>query len=280
MREYITPERIANQIRLRRSNFSGVFIIVEGSSDKLIYERLVSIEKCEFSIAFNKDNAINALGILDQDNFKGVLAIVDADFSVLEGSVHNSSNLFVTDDHDLEMMLIKSPALEKVLRELGSEDKIFNFGKDVRKTLVESGKIIGYLRWASLKHNLNLKFEDLSFSKFIEQKSLSINTLTLIQVIKNHSQKPALVDKEVEKLLNALQNPNHDLWHVCCGHDLICILSIALCKTLGSCNTNDVKPEVLEREFRLAYEESYFFNTQLYTLIQNWQNNHPYQILN
>lgn len=279
MREYITPERIANQIRLRRSNFSGAFIIVEGRSDNLVYERLVSQNKCEFSIALNKDNAIKALDILDQDNFKGVLAIVDADFSILEGYIHTSSNLLITDDHDLEMMLIKSPALEKLLREIGSEEKILKFGKDVRKALVESGKIIGYLRWTSLKHNLNLKFEELTFSKFIEQKSLSINTLTLIQVVKNHSQKPALVDKEVEKLLNALQNPNHNLWHVCCGHDLICILSIGLCKTLGSCNTNDVKPEVLERELRLAYEESYFRSTQLYTSIQNWEkNNSPYQI--
>lgn len=279
MREYITPERIANQIRLRRSNFLGTFIIVEGRSDKLVYERLFCTEKCEFSIASNKDNVINALNILDQDNFKGVLAIVYADFTILEGSVHISSNLLITDDHDLEIMLIKSPALDKLLREIGSEEKILKFGKDARKALVECGKIIGYLRWTSLKHNLNLKFEELTFSKFIEQKSLTINTLTLIQVVKNHSQKPALVDKEVEKLLNALQNPNHDLWHVCCGHDLICILSIGLCKTLGSCNTNDVKPEVLERELRLAYEESYFRSTQLYISIQNWEkNNSPYQI--
>lgn len=58
MREYITPERIANQIRLRRSNFSGAFIIVEGRSDNLVYERLVSQNKCEFSIALNNREAI------------------------------------------------------------------------------------------------------------------------------------------------------------------------------------------------------------------------------
>lgn len=31
MREFITPEFIDNQIRMRRSAYSGTFIIVEGS---------------------------------------------------------------------------------------------------------------------------------------------------------------------------------------------------------------------------------------------------------
>lgn len=141
MREYITPERIANQIRLRRSNFSGAFIIVEGRSDNLVYERLVSQHKCEFSIALNKDNAINALDILDKDNFTGVLAIVDADFSILEGSIHTSSNLLITDDHDLEMMLIKSPALEKLLCEVGSDEKILKFAQMFAKRLSKVEKL-------------------------------------------------------------------------------------------------------------------------------------------
>jgi Protein of unknown function (DUF4435) len=140
-------------------------MIVEGRTDKLFYEHLVDDNKCEFTIAINKDKAIKSLEILEQDNFVGVLAIVDADFAILKASLPNSENLMVTDDHDLETMLIKSPALEKVLRELGSEEKITNFGKDVRKTLIDIGKTIGYLRWVSLKHSLSLKFEDLTFSK-------------------------------------------------------------------------------------------------------------------
>ncbi|MEQ8536026.1 MAG: hypothetical protein RIB93_00960 [Coleofasciculus sp. D1-CHI-01] len=48
----------------------------------------------------------------------------------------------------------------------------------------------------------------------------------------------------------------------------------------GSWNTNEVKPDTLERELRLAYEESYFRSTQLYQSIQQWEvKNKPYQLL-
>lgn len=280
MRDAITPDRIANQIRMRRSAYSGTFLIVEGRSDKLLYERFINDTQCEFSIACSKDNAIDALDILEKDDFAGVLAIVDADFWVLEKSVPNKSNLFITDCHDVEMMLINSPALEKILRELGSEEKINNFGKNIRKTLVENCKIIGYLRWVSLKYCLNLKFEDLNFNKFIDQKTLVVDIDKLIKAVKDHSQKLALVDKQIKEWLNLLIDEKHDPFQVCCGHDLICILSIGLCKALGSCNYNEVKLEVLERELRLAYEHSYFCSTQLYVSIQNWEkNNQPYQVL-
>jgi hypothetical protein len=283
MREFITPEFIANQIRMRRSAYSGTFIIVEGSTDTRVYERCLDNKKCNFEIANNKDKAIAALSILERDNFTGVLAIVDADFSRLEGTLPASQNLLFTDYHDLEIMLIQSPALDKLMREFGSEEKINNFYKlyqPIIINLLENGKLIGYLRWVSLKFNLSLKFENLTYSKFIDQKTLKVDIAKLIKAVKDHSQKPALIEKDIQEKLENLQDNDHDPLQVCCGHDLICILSIGLCKIWGTWNSNYVKPEVLEISLRLAYEESYFRDTQLYKLIQGWeQNNQPYQVL-
>ncbi|ACK69314.1 conserved hypothetical protein [Gloeothece citriformis PCC 7424] len=273
--------RRANQIRLRRDKFLGTFLIVEGTSDKLIYERLVNSKKCEVVVANSKFNAIEILKILEQDNFKGILAIVDADFSRLEENQEfTSDNLLLTDDHDLEMMLIKSPAFEKFLRERGSEEKINKFPKDIRETLLEVGQEIGYLRWHSLLENLSLKFEELNFNKFINKKNLSLDVLILITTVKNHSQKLSLQEQEIQEKINQLKKNNHDLWQVCCGHDLICLLSIALCKAIGSCKHTEVETEILERELRLAYEGSFFLSTHLYSLIKVWENkNLPYLVL-
>jgi 5S rRNA maturation endonuclease (ribonuclease M5) len=44
MREFITPDRIANQIRMRRSSHKGSFLIVEGRNDKLVIERKFVLE--------------------------------------------------------------------------------------------------------------------------------------------------------------------------------------------------------------------------------------------
>ena len=184
MREQITPDRIANSIRLLRSDHEGVFLIVEGHSDKLIYERLVNKQEVRITIASGKNNAIKALSILEKENFRRVVAVIDADFSRIEQQISDSNHLFLTDEHDLEMMLIKSAAFDKLLKERGSEEKIAAFSKDIRETLLKLGQEIGKLRLLSLRNKLDLKFEGLKFGKFIDKEKLSINIDELIRSIK------------------------------------------------------------------------------------------------
>jgi len=280
MKDQITPDRIANSIRLLRGDHEGVFLIVEGHSDKLIYERLVNKQEVRVTIASGKNNAIKALSILEkEDNFRRVVAVIDADFSRIEQQIPDSNNLFLTDEHDLEMMLIKSAAFDKLLKERGSEEKIKAFTEDIRETLLKLGQEIGKLRWLSLRNKLDLKFEGLNFKNFIDKENLSINIDKLIISIKNNSQKPSLDEQQIKQDLSVISDENHDPWQLCCGHDFISILAIALWKVLGTRNANDVKKEDLERELRLAYELSYFYQTQIYQLMINWQSNHhPYQI--
>jgi hypothetical protein len=280
MREFIqqNPNRWADQIRLRRDAFKGVFIIVEGHSDKLVYSNFVNTETCQFTITDGKEQALNTIKILDNSQFTGVFAIVDADFDHLENNLPKSPNVLLTDDHDLEMMMLKTPALDKVIKERGSEEKIKE--TNIKEILLKIGQEIGYLRWISQKNNLFLRFEGLDFGKFIKKDTLEIDYSDLIKTIKDHSQKQSLVNQEIQEKIEMLRNDEHNPWQVCCGHDIMQILSLALCKFWGSWNSSQVKLEILERELRLAYETFYFYQTQLCISIQNWQNtNFPYQIL-
>jgi hypothetical protein len=279
MKEYISSDSIANTIRMLRTQHTGSFLIAEGDTDSRVWKNLVDSTKCCVENAYNKDKAVEVLNILEKENFAGVLAIVDADFWILEGTVPSSPNLLLTDTHDLETMLLKSPALEKLLLEHGSEQKIKDFAKDIRQTLLESAKVIGYLRWASLKFDYYLKFEDLAFKKFVDEGTLVLNKSNLIKTVKDKSQKQGLNEREIQQKMDSLTTTTQDMWYVCCGHDMIGILSIALCKELGSCKPQKVEPNVLEQDLRLAYESSYFCKTQLYAAIQQWEkNNQPFQV--
>jgi hypothetical protein len=279
MKEYISSDSIANTIRMLRTQHSGSFLIAEGDTDSRVWKNLVDSTKCCVENAYNKDKAVEVLNILEKENFAGVLAIVDADFWILEGTVPSSPNLLLTDTHDLETMLLKSPALEKLLLEHGSEQKIKDFAKDIRQTLLESAKIIGYLRWASLKFNYGLKFEGLKFKK-LRDDTLILDESKLIKIVKDKSENKGLDEKKIRANMDSLKTDTQDMWHVCCGHDMISILSIALCKALGSCQPQKVEPNVLEQDLRLAYESSYFCKTQLYAAIQQWEkNNQPFQVL-
>jgi len=281
VREFLTVDRVANQIRLRRSTYSGTFLLVEGSSDKIFYERFVDKLACELVITAGKPSsklcAIAILQILEESNFQGVLAIVDADFDRLETSLYNSPNLLRTDSHDLETMLIKSPALNKVVTEFGSEEKITQFAQDIRAVLLKNGILLGYLRWISQCNDLNLTFEGIVFSKFVDEQTLRIEEIDLIKEVKNKSQAHSLKKEDLQQRLMSRKNNSHDPWQVCCGHDLVEILSFALRKTLGSGSNkaSDVEPNCLERSLRLAYEEAYFRETNLYLEIRQWESNNP-----
>ncbi|NER20706.1 MAG: DUF4435 domain-containing protein [Symploca sp. SIO1B1] len=284
MREYLTVERDANQIRFLRSTFSGTFLLVEGHSDKLVYERLVNSSACQVVIVSGKPSSklrvIAVLEILEESDFPGILAIIDADFDHLEPLLDCSPNLLHTDSHDLETMLINSPAFDKVVAEFGSEDKINNFAQDVRTVLAAAGMSVGYLRWVSQCEKLNLTFNGIKFSKFINETTLQIDELKLITEVRNKSPSCSWQKEELKTWVIKQKSSSHDPWQVCCGHDLVEILSLSLRKVIGSNKAAEVEPNILERSLRLAYEEAYFCKTLLYSKICTWEaNNQPFKVL-
>ena len=280
MRNYITADNVANEIRMTRTQFSGVFLIVEGqTADLPVYRRLVDPKLAQVTPAHSKDNALVALKILEDAHFPGVVAIVDADFWRLEELDPMSPNQFITDTHDLETMLLESPSLEKLLDEFGSEQKITNFTAnnktDIRQALLTAAGPIGYLRWASQRSNLSLKFEGIIFSRFIDDETLHVDIRDLIRVVKNKSGRHDLSDDDLQDKINELADSKHSYWDICCGHDLVCILSFGLRRTLGSNQHREVKPEVLEKFLRAGYESAYFSSTQLYRSLRRWETSNP-----
>lgn len=280
MRSYITADGVANEIRMTRPQFSGAFVIVEGqTADLPVYRRLVDRKLAKVTPAHNKDKALAALKILEDADFEGVVAIVDADFWRLEGIEPTSPNLFMTDTHDLETMLLESPSLGKLLDEFGSEKKITNFTAknkmEVRQALLTAAGPIGYLRWVSQRNNLSLTFEGIIFSRFIDRDTLHIDISKLIREVKNKSRRHDLSESDLQDKIDELTDPQHNSWDICCGHDLVCILSFGLRSILGSNNPNQVEPETLERLLRIGYESAYFLSTQLYQALRRWETANP-----
>ncbi|MFN5871336.1 MAG: hypothetical protein ACK44G_02150, partial [Aphanizomenon sp.] len=113
-----------------------------------------------------------------------------------------------------------------------------------------------------------------------DEKNWQFNEVKLIQEIKNKSQAFYLKDEDLEKRLITERSNNQDPWQVCCGHDLVEILSLGLRKAIGTNKTVDVEANSLERNLRLAYEVAYFYKTQLYLAIRQWEtNNQPFHVL-
>jgi hypothetical protein len=243
----------------------------------------VASDSCQIIPSHGKANALCAVKILDEDGFQGVLAVVDADFWRLEGDGPTSQNLLLTDTHDLETMILKSPSLEKVLDEFGSASKIDRLAQErggIRDVLLDCGEPMGYLRWVSRRLELSLTFEDVKFGRFVDKDCLSIDILQLVKTVKDKSCRHDLDDEFLMGSIDEVSDPGHDPWDVCCGHDLVGILSHGLGKALGSRPATEVKPKALERALRLGYEYTYFAQTRLYSSIRSWESaNQPYKVL-
>ncbi len=280
------PVIIANSIRLKRSaDPDRSFLVVEGQDDKAFFGR--HARSCDIVVAWGRPNVVGVIVELDRTSFLGALGVVDADFTILEGEGLVSPNLVVTDHHDVESMMLDSPALSHLLRELGDDVRLAEFGRERATTLTEyllsAGKWIGYLRWASARNKWSLDFEELDFSRFVRERDLGFDLHLFLVEIRNHQggrTTPLPSEGEMQSAITALASPLHDLWHVCCGHDLVNLLSIGFRRVLGKNNEALVRRDRLEQQLRLAYEERYFKETRIYQAIFAWEvRNRPFKIL-
>lgn len=265
------PVHKANEIRLKRQSHTGAFLVVEGRDDRLFMERFTCAELCKIEVAQGKENVSAVLDVLNEKSFPGTLGLVDSDFDRIRYVGSSEQNLVRPEYHDLETMLLCSPALGRVLVELGSQQKIEAFDDDILAALMKRALPLAYLRLFSLKCELNLKFEGLNHSTWIDRASFECSTKRLIQEVKNRSKRHDLSSDSLEKAIARMNYDDHDPRELCNGNDLIEILSIGLRGKLGNRQASEVSGTVLKRYLRLAYSEEDFRRSKLRKAIRDWE---------
>jgi hypothetical protein len=277
MYQYLTPVDIANNVRMIRTTHQGTILIVEGDIDVRVYSKFIDEKLCVLTPAFGKDNAIEALSNLEKSKLTNILVIIDSDFWQLAGITPTSSNLVLTDSHDLETMIINSEAVEAMLSEFGKTSKISRLSKPLREFLIDCALPIGFLRWLSSPHkfHLYLKFDGLCFNRFVDKKTLRIDINKLIRETKINSKNRSLNENWIKSEIIKLYKMGYDPWHVCSGDDLIEILALGLSNIFGNERSRQMTPNALEGILRIAYSYSCFSRTQLYRSITNWEMINP-----
>lgn len=278
-----TGDTIANTVLLIRDKYNGPVLLLEGDNDVKFFKDFVKSSEIPIIPAWGKENVLDAVEILESDgSVQGFLGIVDADFGHVDGSLPTSRNVVVTDDHDVEMMIIKTKAFSAVLRELGSKDKVSKFPTEhrIRYELMQKALIIGHLRHLSLTDDFNLRFEGLSFERFVDRDSLEIDIDEMIRRVFELKRVPNLGAEDIrDRLLELVEDAEDDPYQICCGHDFVAIFGIALRKVLGNQSKEAASPAKLGIALRLAYDSSDFLQTKLYSDAKQWsKGNQGYDI--
>lgn len=264
------PVSIANAIRMKRSHHPGCFLIVEGRDDRLFFEQFGDSGDCAVQVADGKSNVVEVIDILDADSFPGAVGVIDADLDRIEGYSWQSRNLIVLETYDLEALLIRSRALERVLVELGSSEKITGRNKSPREELIDTAVPIGCLRLHSRRSELKLKFDGMRYERFVDRDSLQTNVQDMVREVKNRSQRSDLGYDDTAREIRSIEATVNDPWLVCCGTDMVAILSIGLLRALGTNNTGAVTPDDLRRCLRLAYEWQELIASRLGRDLREW----------
>ena len=285
MKGYLNATRLITKLKMLRSGKkSRSFIVVEGVTDLRLYSKFIDPNLCSIIIADSKQNVKACIEACNKEDVGGIIGIVDADFNRVDEEIGEMPNLYMTDAHDLECMLLNSPAYEDIITEYVNVNKYARFEgrkqEKVRQTLLRNAAAIGYLRWYSLQENLGLNFSLLDFNLFVDQDTLEIDLKVLIQQVLVRSRK--INAYEVNYLvakLRELLDQDEDLWQICCGHDLIEILSLGFVNIFGDYNAKNLFAGQLEGSFRLAYTKSYFEMTMLYKNLMEWERmNAPFML--
>ncbi len=285
MREMLSADDVFSELGLLRTSFSGALVLLEGSSDCSVIDGFIASDKCRSIPAHSKKNVIDIIVLARRNGVSGVLGIVDADFDRLNNRAVVDQDICVTDYHDLELGILLSGVMNRLIAQYCDAGLLTAFLNRVAKAslidaVLECASSVGVLRWVSSIRGLNLNFQQLDFTVFMDRASLAVLQSDLIRVVvgntRNCTATPSALATEMAKLFS--RRP--DLRQVSCGHDVSDVMSIALRHVVGKCVPAIAEARNIERMCRMAYAASDFAAGSVYLGIKAWETrNAPYTVL-
>jgi hypothetical protein len=183
-------------------------------------------------------------------------------------------DVIFADEHDIEIMLIKSSAFDRLIAEMGSQEKlqqVRNRGADLREVIRDTGHDIGIFRLVSLRDGLNLTFKNLRYG-FIHRRSLAVNLPDMIDEVFNNSMRRCEDQDALMKAIADWKARPHDAWRVCSGHDLTAILGRALLALFGTQSAQATRRDEIESKLRMAFSAEDLRRTRLFVAVLRWEN--------
>lgn len=265
VKSHLNKETVINSIRLQLRHPSGegkVWIVVEGETDIQLFSKLINGNCVKLEIAHGGVNSLLDIVSALLKETKFILGIRDADFLHLESKKVTSRNIFLTDFHDMEMMII---SCDKAYYQVSAE--YLSSKKDhllLRENILKSIAFIGGFRWINDSDSLEFNFKGLSFENFYNKKNLTLNKEKCLNEVTNRSpnKKKVVTVAEIDaKVQNVL-----DFLNLCNGHDFLKASALHI-----SCySKKGVGEETLGKGFRIAYRFEDFQKTDLYQQLESW----------
>lgn len=213
-----------NNSEKMNSSFKGIYIYVEGITDQSIWVKYAIRDNVRINVAGGWEKVVAKV----TDN-KNNIGIIDKDFRDLTNDIPQEPNIFLTDEHDIEIMMFKSNVFSDVILALNVTDN------NLRNNILTITDDIGRIKLSSIINKWNLTFkrqsnkkkDDFEYPKYEDTIDKNGNYLGLAKVIERTLVFSKSRIKESD-ILPIIQKYNHPLGKLSNGHDFAIIMQYYL----------------------------------------------------
>nr|VFK31760.1 MAG: Protein of unknown function (DUF4435) [Candidatus Kentron sp. MB]VFK34924.1 MAG: Protein of unknown function (DUF4435) [Candidatus Kentron sp. MB]VFK77041.1 MAG: Protein of unknown function (DUF4435) [Candidatus Kentron sp. MB] len=289
---FIDENRIVKSIQRKLRHPSGsnkIWIIVEGETDRKLFYKFINSDRVEVEISHGGLNGVLKIVAELSRETDCILGIRDADFLHLEGETETPKNIFLTDHHDAEMMII---SCDEVYRNLAIEYSVgkhddskgmdsvhsgsFDDPLSSRERILDSIAFICALKWINHTDDLGLNFDGLGLGDFYHwnnQESFPIleeNKYLDVILKRSENKKRKVSREEIHLKIKDIQ----ERLDLCNGHDFMKAFSLSTKR--GS--QKGIDDKTIAKAFRAAYRFMDFQTTNLYRKLKEWSDNQSFSL--
>lgn len=242
-------------------------VVVEGRSDISFFRKTFSEEGAYYdSPCEGKEAVIRSVNKLHERGLAHAIGICDADFDHILGKKYD--NIYLTDYHDIEMMMITDDFISAFFYEHTDHKKYLSENaqlicENIKHSIFDVCYKIGVLKFINLEHDLRLKFAGMTYAEFITIDGFDI-TFNLQKYIGHILSRNNIEAQNFSFYTDLYENfirEDRDKLHMCNGHDFTYILGMVY-KEPHTLDKN-ISQEKIERVLRMSYQKDAFARTNL-----------------
>ena len=268
------PINIFNNIKMGLNHQqSKNYVCVEGSTDLNLFRNFINTSKFTIKPVNGKKNLIDIMDLVSLDpdflSLKDkIFGIADADFDHINNLFTSrfSKNIYITDFHDIEIMMIESQSLDSLICEFASQDNINinnNFVKLTRNIIYDSINQVGLLRYINDINQFNLNFSTIKIQNYATLnvvnniESISVDVDRLIDELCNRSSSYSGNTTTIKQSLASFQSHSFNKLQLLSGHDFTQMLAFYFINSTKFSNKS-YNQENIESMLRIGFHKAIF----------------------
>lgn len=227
-------------------------VLVEGSSERFL---LSDLFPTLYPIsAVGQDGVIDAIDGLVEEYGEdlselSIIGFIDKDYlSVIDNKdIHTNKNIITTHFRDIEIDMLQTEILRRVLEEKGSAPKWTSHDLVLRE-VYSCLETLSYMRVYNHVKGKFWDFKTIDLTAYCSTKGV----IDYVKLIRNFRQNNKIKQSEWDDFENWRKYNAYDLPLVTRGHDATCVIGQMLRSKIGNRDKGEASSECVEENLRLA----------------------------